>query len=130
MCGFWVSYCGDGIFRGRTSFLVKSGTQNFTALTLQHDIICQITPSLGIQLAPALVGSSAWLNLNGGECDTLVMVLFGYGLLQFLILLRLMPWYLSQPFNVSFWGFSFGLSAMAATGLHLAYDGNAVFFIY
>ncbi|EBC9275751.1 dicarboxylate transporter/tellurite-resistance protein TehA (plasmid) [Salmonella enterica subsp. enterica serovar Infantis] len=88
----------------------------------------RLPPSLGIQLAPALVGSSAWLNLNGGECDTLVMVLFGYGLLQFLILLRLMPWYLSQPFNVSFWGFSFGLSAMAATGLHLAYDGNAVFF--
>ncbi|MGS9102345.1 dicarboxylate transporter/tellurite-resistance protein TehA, partial [Salmonella enterica subsp. enterica serovar Infantis] len=86
----------------------------------------RLPPSLGIQLAPALVGSSAWLNLNGGDCDTLVMVLFGYGLLQFLILLRLMPWSLSQPFNVSFWGFSCGLSARAATGLHLAYDGNAV----
>ncbi|MGS9059327.1 dicarboxylate transporter/tellurite-resistance protein TehA, partial [Salmonella enterica subsp. enterica serovar Infantis] len=35
---------------------------------------------------------------------------------------------LSQPFFVSFWCFSFCISALGATGLHLAYYGNAVFF--
>lgn len=40
-------------------------------------------------------------------------------LLQFLFMLRLMPWYLSQPFNASFfWSFSFGVSTLATTGLH------------
>ncbi len=34
-------------------------------------------------------------------------------------MLRLMPWYLRQPFNASFWSFSFGISALATTGLHL-----------
>ncbi|MGM7628895.1 dicarboxylate transporter/tellurite-resistance protein TehA, partial [Serratia marcescens] len=75
--------------------------------------------SLGIQLAPALVACSAWLSVNGGEGDTLAKMLFGYGLLQLLFMLRLMPWYLSQPFNASFWSFSFGVSALATTGLHL-----------
>ncbi|MDE4771669.1 DUF3313 family protein, partial [Klebsiella pneumoniae] len=42
-------------------------------------------------------------------------LLFGYGLLQLLFMLRLMPWYLRQPFNASFWSFSFGISALATT---------------
>ncbi|HBT4787188.1 TPA: dicarboxylate transporter/tellurite-resistance protein TehA, partial [Klebsiella variicola subsp. variicola] len=74
---------------------------------------------LGIQLAPALVACSAWLSVNGGEADTFAKLLFGYGLLQLLFMLRLMPWYLRQPFNASFWSFSFGISALATTGLHL-----------
>ncbi|SQC40844.1 Tellurite resistance protein TehA [Klebsiella pneumoniae] len=55
----------------------------------------------GIQLAPALVACSAWLSVNGGEADTFAKLLFGYGLLQLLFMLRLMPWYLRQPFNAS-----------------------------
>ena len=84
--------------------------------------------SLGIQLAPALVACSAWLSVNGGEADTLAKMLFGYGLLQLLFMLRLMPWYLSQPFNASFWSFSFGVSALATTGLHLGQASESGFF--
>ncbi len=47
--------------------------------------------SLGIQLAPALVACSAWLSVNGAEADTFAKLLFGYGLLQLLFMLRLMP---------------------------------------
>ncbi len=47
--------------------------------------------SLGIQLAPALVACSAWLSVNGGQADTFAKMLFGYGLLQLLFMLRLMP---------------------------------------
>lgn len=84
--------------------------------------------SLGIQLAPALVACSAWLSVNGGEGDTLAKMLFGYGLLQLLFMLRLMPWYLSQPFNASFWSFSFGVSALATIGLHLGSGSDNGFF--
>lgn len=84
--------------------------------------------SLGIQLAPALVACNAWLSVNGGEADTLAKMLFGYGLLQLLFTLRLLPWYLTQPFNATFWSFSFGVSALASTGLHLGHSAGPGFF--
>ncbi|QJQ14566.1 dicarboxylate transporter/tellurite-resistance protein TehA [Enterobacter hormaechei] len=84
--------------------------------------------SLGIQLAPAPVACSARFSVNGGEADTFAKMLFGYGLLQLLFMLRLMPWYLSQPFNASFWSFSFGVSALATTGLHLGQSSPSGFF--
>ncbi len=84
--------------------------------------------SLGIQLAPALVACNAWLAVNGGEADVFAKMLFGYGLLQLLFMLRLMPWYLAQPFNPSFWSFSFGISALASTGLHLGHHSQSGFF--
>lgn len=80
--------------------------------------------SLGIQLAPSLVACNAWLAVNGGEADTFAKLLFGYGLLQLLFMIRLIPWYLKGPFNPSFWSFSFGLSALASTALHLGYDSS------
>ncbi|MFP1495915.1 hypothetical protein ACLB1Q_06095 [Escherichia coli] len=54
-------------------------------------------------------------------------MLFGYGLLQLLFMLRLMPWYLSQPFNASFWSFSFAYPP-ATTGLHLGSGSDNGFF--
>ena len=35
----------------------------------------------------------------------------GYGLLQALRLLRLLPWSMEQPFAASYWGFAFGATA-------------------
>ena len=84
--------------------------------------------SLGIQLAPALVACNAWLSVNGGHADVFAKMLFGYGLLQLLFMLRLMPWYLRQAFNASFWSFSFGISALASTGLHLGHASGSGFF--
>jgi len=83
-----------------------------------------VRTSLGIQLAPALVACNAYLSVNGGQADFFAKMLFGYGLLQLLFMLRLMPWYLKQPFNASFWSFSFGLSALATTALHLSHSSN------
>ena len=83
-----------------------------------------VRTSLGIQLAPALVACNAYLSVNGGQPDFFAKMLFGYGLLQLLFMLRLMPWYLMQPFNASFWSFSFGISALAATALHLSHGSH------
>lgn len=90
----------------------------------QGEMPTQVRLSLGIQLAPALVACSAWLAINGGQADVLAKMLFGYGLLQLLFIIRLLPWYLKGPFNVSFWSFSFGLSALATTGLHLGHESH------
>ena len=72
---------------------------------------------VGIQLAPAFVGCSAYFAVSGGHINTFALLLIGYGCLQFLLLLRLLPWMLEQGFSPSFWGFSFGLAAMTGFGL-------------
>jgi tellurite resistance protein len=83
-----------------------------------------VRTSLGIQLAPALVACSAYLSVNGGQTDFFAKMLFGYGLLQLLFTLRLFRWYTAQPFNASYWSFSFGISALATTALHLSHGSN------
>ncbi|MGV7093056.1 dicarboxylate transporter/tellurite-resistance protein TehA [Siccibacter turicensis] len=92
------------------------------------ELAMPLRTSLGIQLAPALVACNAWLAVNGGQADVFAKMLFGYGLLQLLFMLRLMPWYLAQPFNASFWSFSFGVSALASTGLHLGHTSPSGLF--
>lgn len=72
-----------------------------------------LRPTMGIQLAPAVIGCSAYLSLTSGPPDLIAKGLLGYGVLQALILARLMPWIRVQPFAVSYWAFTFGLTAMA-----------------
>lgn len=134
----FISAMACGALGYNDAGLVFLGAGVFSWLSLEPVILqrlrsCGELPavlrtSLGIQLAPALVACSAWLSVNGGEGDTLAKMLFGYGLLQLLFMLRLMPWYLSQPFNASFWSFSFGVSALATTGLHLGHGSESGLF--
>jgi tellurite resistance protein len=72
-----------------------------------------LRPTLGIQLAPAVVGYSAYLSLISGPPDLFAKGLLGYGLLQALIIARMLPWIMVQPFAVSYWAFTFGLTSMA-----------------
>ncbi|MDG6881389.1 Tellurite resistance protein tehA [Phocoenobacter uteri] len=87
-----------------------------------------LRPIIGIQLAPAFVGASAYLSVNGGEIDLLVKMLIGYGLLQLLFLIRLLPWIFANGFTPSVWGFSFGLASMAKVGIVLAEQNQAPIF--
>ncbi|MCI4031385.1 dicarboxylate transporter/tellurite-resistance protein TehA [Dickeya dianthicola] len=90
-----------------------------------------VRTSLGIQMAPAFVACSAWLSVNGGQADVFAKLLFGYGLLQMLFMIRLLPWYCSQPFNPSFWSFSFGVASLATTSIRLGYaaPGGALYWM-
>ena len=76
-----------------------------------------LRPTLGILLAPPVVGCVGYLFLTGGVAgakpDLFAQVLLGYGLLQLLLLLRVLPWILKQPFGASYWAFSFGVTALA-----------------
>ncbi|MCF6689120.1 dicarboxylate transporter/tellurite-resistance protein TehA [Raoultella terrigena] len=134
----FISAMACGALGFNDAGLVFLGAGIFSWLSLEPVILqrlrsdgelpAALRTSLGIQLAPALVACSAWLSVNGGEVDTFAKLLFGYGLLQLLFMLRLMPWYLQQPFNASFWSFSFGISALATTGLHLGHSQPNGFF--
>jgi tellurite resistance protein len=83
-----------------------------------------LRPTLGIQLAPPTVGAVAYLTVNGGHPDLIAHVLVGYGLLQALLLLRLLPWIMEQPFAVSYWGFSFGVTALAIAPIRMVGQGD------
>lgn len=77
---------------------------------------------IGVQLAPAFVACYAYLAVNGGRFDAVALALFGYGLLQLLLLLRLWRWLLAGGFTPGLWAFSFGFAAMANTGLRLVHS--------
>ncbi|PXV53594.1 tellurite resistance protein [Dyella jiangningensis] len=84
-----------------------------------------VRPTLGIQLAPPTVGSFALLSLGTPPASVfLVHAMFGYGLLQALILIRLLPWIRAQPFSAGYWGFTFGVTALAAVPLRLVEIGD------
>jgi tellurite resistance protein len=82
-----------------------------------------LRPTLGIQLAPPVVGCVAYLSITSGQPDAFAQILFGYGLLQALILLRLVPWLFQQPFTASYWAFTLGVAALSLASLRLVERG-------
>jgi tellurite resistance protein len=83
-----------------------------------------LRPTLGLQLAPPVVGAVAYLYVTGGAPDVAARVLLGYGLLQALLLLRLLPWIMEQGFAASYWAFSFGVTALANAPLVMIIHGE------
>ncbi len=82
-------------------------------LHVHSELSKPLRPSLGIMLAPPVVGCINYLFITSGKPDLFAQALLGYGLLQYLFLLRLLPWIIQQPFAVSYWAFSFGVTAIA-----------------
>ncbi len=83
-----------------------------------------LRPALGIQLAPPVVGAVAYLSVGSGGPDIVVHALIGYGILQAVLLLRLLPWIRQQPFTPSYWGFTFGATALASAPMLLVERGD------
>lgn len=80
-------------------------------------------PLLGIQFAPPVVCAMAWLLLSPGSTDHWLLMLWGYGLFQLLLGIRLGSWLGAQPFSPSYWAYTFGVAAATVTGLKLALAG-------
>jgi tellurite resistance protein len=85
-----------------------------------------LRPTLGVQIAPAPVGLLAYLAVTPGQPDLPAHMLLGYGLLQTLIVLRLLPWIRKAPFAASYWAFTFGITALATGPIRLALRGDSV----
>ncbi len=82
-------------------------------------------PLLGIQFAPPVVCSMASLLLMPGSSAPWLLMLWGYGLFQLLLGLRLSKWLGAQTFALSYWAYSFGVAATTVSGLKLAAAGVA-----
>lgn len=82
-----------------------------------------LRPTLGIQLAPPVVACVAYLSLTSGTPDLFAQVLFGYGILQSFLLIRLLPWIGEQPFAPGYWAFTFGVAAITLCTLRFVERG-------
>ncbi|WP_414463575.1 dicarboxylate transporter/tellurite-resistance protein TehA [Hyphomicrobium sp. DY-1] len=81
-------------------------------------------PSLGIQFAPPVVGGVTYLSITSGPPDLVAMALMGYGLLQALVVIRLLPWIRKEPFGPSYWAFTFGAASLATMLLRMLERGG------
>lgn len=90
-----------------------------------------LRPTLGVQLAPPVVGGVAWMAITGsgfhlagsGAASLVSWALLGYGIYQAVLLLRLLPWIRSQSFAPSYWAFSFGAAALPTLAILIAQRG-------
>lgn len=83
-----------------------------------------LRPTLGIQLAPPAVGAVALIAIAPQAPFALAHAMIGYGILQALVLLRLLRWILEEPFAPSYWAFTFGATALAAGPIRLVVLGD------
>ncbi|WP_345815839.1 dicarboxylate transporter/tellurite-resistance protein TehA [Paraburkholderia sp. PREW-6R] len=89
-----------------------------------HDALPEaLRPTLGVQLAPPVVGGVTYLSLTSGMPDLFAFALLGYGLYQGLLLLRLLPWIRAQGFVPGYWAFSFGVAALPTMVLRMVERG-------
>jgi len=88
-----------------------------------HAVPTEQRALLGIQFAPPVVCSMAWLAVEPGSSDHWLLMLWGYGLFQMLLGIRLTSWFGTQPFSPAYWAFTFGIASATVTGLKLALSG-------
>lgn len=89
-----------------------------------HGMPVALRATMGIHLAPPAVGCVAYLVITDGPPDRLAYMLFGYALFQALVMIRLIPWLREQPFALSAWAYSFGVSALPLAALRFVERGN------
>jgi len=82
-------------------------------------------PLLGIQFAPPVVCLMASLILLPGQVAPWLLALWGYGLFQLLLGLRLWRWLGAQTFAPSYWAYTFGIASTTVGSLKLAQSGAA-----
>jgi tellurite resistance protein len=76
-----------------------------------------LLPTFALLIAPPAVATLAWFDLHGGQIDTVIRMLGGFGLLMILAQIRLLSAYLKLPFMPSTWSFAVSGSAVAAAGI-------------
>ncbi|WP_082145219.1 dicarboxylate transporter/tellurite-resistance protein TehA [Microvirga massiliensis] len=92
---------------------------------LTHALPVRLRATMGLHLATPAVGCVAYLSVTDGPPDRFVQMLFGYALLQALIMLRLVPWLREQAFSPAAWAYTFGVSALPLAALSFIERGQA-----
>lgn len=91
----------------------------------RESIPVALRPALGVQLAPPVVGGLAYLSLTTGTPDLAAHMLFGYGLYQAGLLLRLSAWIRQSSFSAGYWSFSFGVTALPTMAMRMVERGDS-----
>ncbi|WP_457090701.1 dicarboxylate transporter/tellurite-resistance protein TehA [Microvirga sp. P5_D2] len=91
---------------------------------MTHTLPVALRATMGLHLATPAVGSVAYLAVTDGRPDRFVQMLFGYALLQALVMLRLVPWLRQQPFSPAAWAYTFGVSALPLAALRFVERGQ------
>jgi tellurite resistance protein len=92
---------------------------------LTHALPVGLRATMGLHLATPAVGCVAYLAVTDGPPDRFVQMLFGYALLQALVMLRLVPWLREQTFSPAAWAYTFGVSALPLAALRFVERGQA-----
>lgn len=87
---------------------------------MNHALPREKRSTLGIHTTPAAIGCLACLSLVPDAASAWPRLLFGYGLLQALVVLRLVPWLRVTAFSPSAWAYTFGASALAGSAIQFA----------
>jgi tellurite resistance protein len=87
-------------------------------------IALALRPTLGIHLAPPTLAGVACISVSDGPLGLMPHALLGYALLQWLVLVRLLPWICEQSFTANYWGFAFGATALEGFALRLVERGD------
>jgi tellurite resistance protein len=130
VAGSFVTAIVSAAFGYTTLAILSFGTGLFSWAALESVVLHRllvgeplerrIMPTLGVQLAPPVIGCVAYLGVTAGAPDRFALMLLGYGMLQAAILVRLAPRFLAQPFAASHWAFTFGASGLALACIRLA----------
>ena len=86
--------------------------------------------TFGIFYAPPANACLAYLALTDGPPDLFAKMMLGYGLYLTLILVRLLPWLMRQPFSLNYWAYSFGISSTPLAALHFVERGDTGIFAH
>lgn len=90
-----------------------------------HTLATPRRATIGIHLTPAAIASVAYLAITQGAPDLFAQMLFGYGLLQALVTLRIVPFLREQPFALGSWAYTFGLSALSLGATRFGLRGQS-----
>jgi tellurite resistance protein len=131
--GSFVSAMACGLFGYPEPGLLFFGVGFFSIIVMEsvvlhrlfaHGIPVALRATMGIHLAPPAVGCVAYLVVTDGPPDRLAYMLFGYALFQAMVMIRLIPWLREQPFSLSAWAYSFGVSALPLAALRFVERGH------
>jgi tellurite resistance protein len=116
--GAWLFGCGALSWLATESVILARATT-------QETMPAGLRPAMGVQLAPPVVGGLAYLSLTSGAVDLPAQMLFGYGLYQAALLLRLSAWIRQPAFTPTYWSFSFGATALPTMAMRMLERGDS-----
>lgn len=92
----------------------------FYRIVFHDQMPAKIVPTLFIFIAPPSIGFLSYVGLTGGPLDGGARILIYVALLLTLLLLSLYRQFLSVPFAVSWWAYTFPLDSVATASLEFA----------